>query len=93
MRRGRFEEIKIIHRHETLAPDDVRAALEQAKAQIIRIGIEDGPSRHDEDGKEKKGEAQNMAEHFRKHSNRRSAKGRMPMLNHAQRVKRSFLSR
>jgi len=58
---------KIIHRHETLAPEDFRAALEQAKAQIIRIAIEEAPSQLDEDGKERKREAQNMATRFRKH--------------------------
>ena len=62
--KGMFE---IIHRHETLAPDDFRAALKQAKARIIRIAIEEAPSQLDEDGKEQKREARNMAERFRKH--------------------------
>ncbi|MCP3880112.1 MAG: IS66 family transposase, partial [Sulfitobacter sp.] len=59
---------KVIHQHDTLAPDDFRAALEQAKAQIIHIGIEEAPSLLDEEGKEQKREAQNMAERFRKHA-------------------------
>jgi hypothetical protein len=58
---------KVIHRHEILAPDDFRAALEQAKTEIMRIGIDEVPSQLDEDGKEKKREARNMAERFRKH--------------------------
>lgn len=58
---------KVIHRHDTLAPDDFRTALEQAKAQIIHIGIEEAPSQLDKEGKEQRREAQNMAERFRKH--------------------------
>jgi transposase len=59
---------KVIHQHESLDPDDFRAALEQAKAQLIHIGIEAAPSLLDEEGKEHKGEAQNRAERFRKHA-------------------------
>jgi transposase len=59
---------KIIHQHESLAPEDFRAALDQAKTQIIRIGIAEAPSLRDENGKEQKREAQNMAERFRKHA-------------------------
>jgi len=58
---------KVIHRHDTLAPENFRAALVQAKAQIIRIAIEEAPSQLDEKGKEQKREARNMAERFRKH--------------------------
>ena len=59
---------RVIHRHDTFAPEDFRAALEQAKTQIIRIGIEEAPSLLDEEGKEQKREAQNMAKRFRKHA-------------------------
>lgn len=59
---------KIIHQHDTLTPDDFRVALQQAKAQIIHIGIEEAPSLLDEEGKEQKREVQNMAERFRKHA-------------------------
>jgi transposase len=59
---------KVIHQHQTLAPEDFRIALEQAKAQIIHIGIEQAPSLLDENGKELKREAHNMAERFRKHA-------------------------
>ena len=59
---------KIIHQHETLASEGFRSALEQAKAQIIRIAIEEAPSQLNEKGKEQKREAQNMANRFRKHA-------------------------
>ena len=59
---------KVIHQHEALAAEDFRAALEQAKTQIIHIGLEEAPSLLDEKGKEQKREAHNMAERFRKHA-------------------------
>jgi transposase len=59
---------KVIHQHDSLTPDDFRAALELAKAQMIQIGIAEAPSWLDEEGKEQKREAQNMAERFRKHA-------------------------
>jgi hypothetical protein len=58
---------KIIHRRETLAPGDFQTALEQAKAKIIHIAIDEVPSQVDKKGKEQKREAQNMANRFRKH--------------------------
>ena len=57
----------IIHRHEALTPEAFQAALEQAKTQIIHIAMEEAPSQLDENGKEQKREAQNMAKRFRKH--------------------------
>ena len=62
------ELFKVIHQHDALAPDDFRPALEQAKAQIIHVGIEAAPSQLDAQGNEHKREAQNMAERFRKHA-------------------------
>ena len=59
---------KIIHRHETLSQGDFQSALEQAKAQIIHIAIDEVPSQLNEKGKEQKREAQNMANRFRKHA-------------------------
>jgi transposase len=59
---------KVIHQHETLASEDLRTALEQAKAQIIRIAIDEAPSQLNGKGKEQKREAQNMANRFRKHA-------------------------
>ena len=58
---------KVIHQRETRAPEDFQAALEQSKAQIIHIAIDEVPSQLDEDGKEQKREARNMANRFRKH--------------------------
>ena len=58
----------VIHQHETLPAEAFRAALEQAKAEIIRIGRDEAPSLLDEKGKERRREAQNMAERFRKHA-------------------------
>ncbi len=59
---------KVIHRHEALASEEFQAALEQARAKIIDIGIEEAPSLLDEEGKEQRREAQNMANRFRKHA-------------------------
>ncbi len=59
---------KVIHRHDALPPQQFQAALEQAKAKIIHIGIEQAPSLLNEKGKELKREAYNMAERFRKHA-------------------------
>jgi len=59
---------RVIHQYETLTPEDFLTALEQAKTQIIHIGLEEAPSLLDEEGKEQKREAQNMAERFRKHA-------------------------
>jgi len=58
---------KVIHRHETLTPEELQAALEQAKDRIIGIAIAQVPSRLDEEGKEQNREARNMANRFRKH--------------------------
>ncbi len=58
---------KVIHRHQALPSEDFQATLEQAKAQIIHIAVEEAPSQLDEDGKEQKREAKNMANRFRKH--------------------------
>ena len=62
--KGMFQ---VIHRHEALTPEAFQAALEQAKTQIIHIAMEEAPSQLDENGKEHKREAQNMAKRFRKH--------------------------
>ncbi len=58
---------KVIHQHETLTPQAFQAALEQAKARIIHIAINEVPSLINAKGKEQKREAQNMANRFRKH--------------------------
>ena len=58
----------VIHRHDSLGAEALRAALEEAKADIIRIGRDEAPSLIDVNGKEHRREAQNMAERFRKHA-------------------------
>jgi transposase len=58
---------KIIHKKEKLNQNDFLSALENAKGKIITVAIEDAPSCKDESDKERKREAQNMANRFRKH--------------------------
>lgn len=58
---------KVIHQRETFTPEEFRAALEQAKTQIIDIAITEAPSQLNDQGQELKREAQNMAKRFRKH--------------------------
>lgn len=58
----------VIHQHDALSVDAFSAALAQAKAEIIRIGRDQAPSLIDANGKERRREAQNMAERFRKHA-------------------------
>jgi transposase len=58
----------VIHQHEALPAQAFRAALDQAKADIIRIGRDEAPSLIDVNGKQRRREAQNMAERFRKHA-------------------------
>ncbi|MCK4485174.1 MAG: IS66 family transposase [Desulfobacterales bacterium] len=58
---------KIIHEKENLTQEQFNTALEQAKGKIITVAIGDAPSCIDENGKEEKREAQNMANRFRKH--------------------------
>ena len=58
---------KCIHDAEQMSEADFQAAMEQAKAQIIRIATEEAPSSINEDGKEQLNEAQNMANRFRLH--------------------------
>jgi transposase len=57
----------VIHRRETLGAATFQAALEKARRKILRIGIEQAPSRLDRNGKEQNNEAQNMADRLRKH--------------------------
>jgi transposase len=58
---------KHIHDAEHLSQTDFQAAMEKAKARILRIAINEVPSRLDENGKEQLNEAQNMANRFRLH--------------------------
>jgi len=58
---------KVIHGRDNMSPEQFTSALENAKAKIIKAALENVPSKLDEDGKETKREAQNMAKRFRKH--------------------------
>ncbi len=58
---------RIVHRRETMDAPSFERALERARRRILRIGIEQAPSELDRAGREKKTEARNMAERFRKH--------------------------
>lgn len=59
---------KIIHEKENLTQEQFNTSLEQAKEKVITVAIHDAPSCIDENGKEEKREAQNMADRFRKHA-------------------------
>jgi transposase len=56
---------KVIHSREHLAPDAFDQAMAQARENIMRVALDDVPSRLDHDGKELKREAFNMAKRFR----------------------------
>jgi transposase len=58
----------VIHQHDAMPADAFGDTLAQAKADIIRIGRDEAPSLIDANGKERRREAQNMAERFRKHA-------------------------
>jgi len=57
----------VIHQRETMDPSSFDRALERARQDILRIGIEQAPSALDRTGREQKTEARNMAKRFRKH--------------------------
>ena len=61
------EMFRVIHDRDNMSKCAFKAALEESRRTIIRIGCRDAPSRLGKDGKEEKREAQNMAERFRKH--------------------------
>lgn len=58
---------KTIHQREDMSEEDFKNALQKSKETILDIAINDAPSHINEDGKEDKREAQNMANRFRKH--------------------------
>ena len=58
---------KIIHDADQMSQDDFHSAMAKAKDRIQHIAIFDAPSSINEDGKEEKNEAQNMAKRFRLH--------------------------
>jgi hypothetical protein len=55
---------KVIHHHDNLTPEGFQLALENAKKMIMSAALENVPSKLDNNGKEEKREARNMAERF-----------------------------
>jgi transposase len=58
---------KIIHDSDSMTPQEITIALEDAKQNIITTALNEVPSKLDKNGKEEKREAQNMAKRFRSH--------------------------
>jgi len=58
---------KVIHDRESMTPQAFASALDNAKHQIITTALHHVPSEIDKNGKEKKTQAQNMANRFRRH--------------------------
>jgi transposase len=58
---------KVIHRQEKSTETDFRFALEQAKAALLQVALEEVPSELDDKGKPLKREAHNLANRFRRH--------------------------
>jgi transposase len=58
---------QVIHQRQTMDAASFQAALEQARDRILRVGIDQAPSRLDHTGGKPSTEAHNMAERFRKH--------------------------
>jgi transposase len=56
---------KVIHQRDETAPPAFQRALEAARDRILDVALNDGPSRLDENGKEQKREAFNLAKRFR----------------------------
>ena len=56
---------KVIHGREEMSGKDFSDALAKAKKEIIETALQDAPSLIDENGEEKRREAQNMAKRFR----------------------------
>jgi len=58
---------QVIHSKEESPEETFQSALEQAKKSLLKIALEEVPSELDEEGKELKREAHNLANRFRKH--------------------------
>lgn len=58
---------KVIHKRDNMVQEDFTNALEKAKESILTVALQNVPSQLNEDGKEEKREAKNMADRFRKH--------------------------
>ncbi len=58
---------EVIHQRQTMDAASFQAALERARDRILRLGIDQAPSRLDRAGRAPYPEAHNLAERFRKH--------------------------
>lgn len=58
---------KCIHDADNMSQTDFQTAMEKTKARILRIAINEAPSRINENGKEELNEVHNMANRFRLH--------------------------
>jgi len=56
---------QVIHSREEMKPHEFQEALEDAKKSILKVALQEAPSRLDKNGKEEKKEAQNMRKRFR----------------------------
>lgn len=61
------EMFKVIHNCENMTPAVFNRKLLDAKQNIMTIALKDVPSKIDNEGKEEKREAKNMADRFKKH--------------------------
>lgn len=61
------EMFKVIHRQEASTQADFQLALEQAKASLLQVALQEVPSELDDNGKPLKREANNLANRFRRH--------------------------
>lgn len=57
---------KVIHSREEMTPFEFQDALENAKKTIMKVALQEAPSRLDKNGKEEKKEVRNMVNRFRK---------------------------
>lgn len=57
---------KVIHSREEMTPFEFQDALENAKKTIVKVALQEAPSRLDKNGKEEKKEVRNMVNRFRK---------------------------
>ena len=58
---------KVIHERDNMTPHSFTKALDKARDRIKTAAIENAPTLLNNDGKEQKREAQNMANRFRRH--------------------------
>jgi transposase len=61
------ELFKVIHHQQASTEVDFRCALEQAKATLLQVALQEVPSELDDNGKPLKRKANNLANRFRRH--------------------------